>query len=155
MDRAGAPLDEKRKQLRRFVFQAQHRPVQHAPIGTFARARYRPFDFEPLLFQASGERGNVAGMRSPPDQCRVVFQRFQIARVEAGGLLRIGRDDFQVAIAPERKQRVLSAGAGMYAAESRARSGACLDPGDAAVKTVAAEKNVIEQFGDLRGFGRS
>ena len=78
-------------------------------------------------------------MRSPADDCRVFCQASQIARVGAGWLLWIGRDDFEVTIFAEGEKRVARASSGMDSAERGADAGLLFDEGDAAIEIVAAE----------------
>ena len=82
-------------------------------------------------------------MRSPADNCKFFREASQVARVGAGWLLRIGRNDFEIAIFIKREERVAGAGSGMNAAERGADASCIFDESDAAVKIIAAEQYVV------------
>ena len=143
---SGAPFDEEWEQAVAVVFERERLPVEDAAVGTFARAGCGPTTSTPSTLEALSERFDVAGMLRPADDHRF-FKRTEIALVVGCGLLRIGRDDFEIAIRAEREQRVARARAGMDSAERGANAGALFDKLDACVEVGASDQNMIEQFG--------
>ena len=83
-------------------------------------------------------------MSGPPDQARF-SQLNNYGVLRRAGLPGVGGDDFKILPRAERQKRVLGAAPRMDAAKHRANARALLDEGDAAVKIVAAKKDVIKQ----------
>jgi len=146
MHGASSPLDEEWEQTAGIVFECERFPVEDSAVGTFARAGLRPDHLNAFAFEALCERFDVAWVRRPAYD-HGFFELAKIAFVFRVGLLRIGRDDFEIAIFAEREQRVLRAGAGMDSTECCAHAGALFDERDAFFQVGATDQNVIEQFG--------
>ena len=123
-------------------------PVENAAIGAGSRAGCRPFEGDSCFAEFLGEGIEVAGVRGPADEFRL-GEESQAESILCAGLVRIGRDDFEIPPLAEGKQRVARAATGMDSADGGADTDAVLDKGDAGVEIVAAEKNVVEQGGYL------
>src|ERR1700761_61497 len=147
MHRAGTPFDEKWEHPAGVVLQRERFPVENAAVGAFSGTGVRAIDFNFFGFQALRECLDVAGMLRPADNHRFV-EGTEIALVVGGGLLRVGCDDFEIAICAEREQRVARASAGMDSTERGTNAGALFDKLDAGVEVGATDQNVIEQFGN-------
>ena len=147
MHRAGTPFDKEWEQAVAVVFECECLPVEDAAVGAFSGTGFRAIDFNFFGFQALRECLDVAGMLRPADNHRF-FEGTEITFVVGGGLLRIGRDDFEIVICAEREQRVARARAGMDSTERGANAGALFDKLDACVEVGASAQNVIEQFGN-------
>ena len=88
-------------------------------------------------------------MGGPADQARLRERRQFFGERIFGVLLGIGGDDFEIAAGAQGEQGVLSAAAGMDAAERGPDASALFDEVDAALQIVAAEKDVVEHWRHL------
>ena len=126
------------------VFEIQRLPVQDFAVGALARAWGRAFCDDASLLEFCGEGCDVSGMGGPADQARFRQLRDEFSNMGTAVLLRIGRDDFEIATGAQREQRVLRATTGVDSAECGADSAVFFDKVDAALEIVAAEKDVVE-----------
>ncbi len=146
MDSIGAPLDEEGEQAAAIVFQIQGFPLKEAAVGALARAGMWSIKRETGIAETNCELIQVAGMSGPADEARLA-KFLESVVIWRGGLLRIGRDDFQVVFFAEREKSVAGATSRMDAAKCGANTGVFFDEVNAAIEIAAAEKNVIEHDG--------
>src|SRR5262249_23811252 len=144
---AAVPFDEKGQNAVEIVFQCEGPPLQRlavrADARTVARILYRNAGGNGLLHQTS----QIIGMRSPADYPRLLNGTQTTSRIIARScarLLRIGRDDFQVAARAQGEKGVAGTASGMYAAEDRTHAAALLHPVDTMIKISSADKDVVE-----------
>jgi hypothetical protein len=143
--RVGTPFNKKGKQTVCVVFQVQRFPMQDAAVGAFARTGSGSFSTDSCPSEVGCEHLHVSRMCGPSDETGFSeFFKFRIELRRGSSLLRIGRDDFEVSASTEREKRVLRAAARVNSAEGSANTSVLFDESDAALKIVAAEKDVIE-----------
>ena len=148
--RVGTPFNEKGKQTVCVLFQVQCFPVQDAAVGAFARTGSGSLGGDSGSGKIGREHLKVAGMRRPSDQAWL-GELFKLCWKFGGraSLLRIRRDDFEVAASAEREKRVLRAATWVNSAECRANTRVLFDESDAKLEIVAPEKDVIEHWWHL------
>lgn len=146
MNRVLAPLNEKRQKPRSRIRERNNLPFQNLAVGALARSRRGPFEPDSRRSELFGERENGAGMSGPANKAGF-RERMQIGSqgIFHAGLLRVGRDDFQIAAFSQRKERILRAAPGMNAAKCCAHACVLLDEINAALQIGRAEKNVINK----------
>jgi hypothetical protein len=118
--------------------------VEDSSIVAGARTGCWSFESDSCFAEFFGEGIEVAGVSGPADEPRL-RKESQTESILCAGLVRIGRDDFEILTLAEREQRVARAAAGMDSADGGAHTGVVLDEGDAGVEIVAAKKNVVQQ----------
>ena len=93
------PLNEEREKAVGVVFQVERLPAEFFAVGAFARTGSRAFGNDGLLFELGGVTFDVvAKVRGPTNEARFgEVLEFVEQRRGAAGLLRIGRDDFEIA----------------------------------------------------------
>src|SRR5271169_3468900 len=117
MDRAGAPLDEKRKEASLVVVKIEGLPSEETAVGTFALARRGPVEGEPGIAETGRQVVEVAGMRGPADEARR-SELLQAVGVGRAGQGRVGSDDFEIMAFAERKQGIARAAPRMDTAQN-------------------------------------
>src|SRR5712692_4297865 len=148
VNRVGAPFDEEGQKAVAVVGKVDGFPSENAAVRALSRAvvgaREGDFVFAELL----GDGSNVRRMHGPADEARVGHGA-ELRVVDDFALLRVRSDDFQVAALAEREECIAGAAAGMDSADGGADADVLFDKFDAAIEIVAAEKDVIEQGGQV------
>ena len=144
MRRIRAPFDEEREEAIGVVLEVDRLPMQHAAIGSFTRTRSRPFGDDSGPGQVGCKHFQIAGTGGPADQARSGKRLQSFGEWIFGRLLRVGRDDFQVAALSEREKRIFSTAARMNSAKFGSHASVLFDEGDTRLEVAAAEKDVIE-----------
>src|SRR5580658_2777949 len=144
------PFDEERQQSATVVLQAKRLPVKDFSIWPRARPVRRTINREARARHFLRYGGDIVGVYCPRQQARLAHFA-QLGISGEGSLLRVGRDDFQIASRAQPEKRVLSAAPWMHPAKCGADSRAFLHKGDASVEIVDAQQDVIEHGGKVLG----
>src|ERR1700730_2518699 len=105
----------------------------------------RSFEPDSRGAELFGKRGNTTGMSDPSDKAGL-DEGMQAGghSISHIGLRRVWRDDFQIPVPAQRKQRVLCSAAGMHSAKPSANAGALFNKHDPGLQIGRAEQDMVK-----------
>src|SRR5258708_1405516 len=148
MDRITAPFDEERQKTIEIIFEVERFPAQHFAIWARAGPIARLLDGQARCPGAFSNCCKIVSVRDPADNSRLLnggeTRRPPFPAGSRTCLLRIGRDDLQIAARPQGQKRIACAPSGRNAARNGMHTAALLEPRNSMGEVAYAEQYVVK-----------